>query len=626
MSVQIKKGLIGGIFTLVALPWWAVVGADQSDFDSREQQTLRPHDFDVQHYRIELDIEESTHSFDGETVITFSSTVDGLSEITLDSVNFDVSHVADESGETLNFIQREGYLDISLDRELASNELASLTIGYGVANLDGNVLVGLDFRDETETNPGLVNSLNWPNGARYWFPSFDHPSDWATHETIITVDAGFEVLANGALLSDRVDTESGRRTVHWQQSKPQPTYLYMFAAGPYSVLEDQHDDLPLHYWVYPGDETVAAQAFRNTAEIIAYFEELYSTSFPWVKYDQVIVPGMGGGAESTSATLLTRNVIDRQREGNDNASDWLIAHEIAHQWWGNMIGFRDWGHNWLSESFATHGEYLYIAHAMGPDEGALYIDDYKKSYLTEAKTKFRRPVVTDRWDKGSDMFDRHAYEKGGIILNMLRELTGHEAFAEIMRSFLEKHAYSNAVSNDFFETVNTVTNQDYGWFFDQWLLKPGHPELDVSYTWDKQKKSLSLTINQTQDTSTGTPIYRLPIRLGITTMEGKQVESLWLNEPEQTFTFDVAHEPLLVRFDEDDILLKEWAFDKSTVELLYQLTHDGVIGRLWAVGELEKHIETNGVRAALTEVAHNDPVKAVRDRAAEVALPDRPAD
>jgi aminopeptidase N len=579
--------------------------ADQNIYDQRRERSLRTQKVDVQHYRIALTLKEDTQSFVGKTVISFSSLLDDLDSLTLDAVSFDVENVTDDQGKNLDFTHNDGALTVSLDRVLQKNEAASLIIDYAAANIGTEKNVGLDFRPETDTNPQLVNSLNWPNGARYWFPSFDHPRDWASHETIITTDSANRVVANGSLVSDTVDPVSGLRTVHWHQTRPQPTYLYSFAAGPYSVLEDKHGDLPLHYWVYPGDEDVGREAFKRTAEIIAYYEDMYGTQFPWVKYDQIIVPAIGGGAESTSATLLGGRVIQLERDGDKGASDWLLAHEIAHQWWGDLIGYRDWTHAWMAESFATHGEYLFILDDSA-DEGALYLKAYKDDYIKEAREKFIRPVVTNKWDKPNDMFDRHGYEKGGVVLNMFRDLVGTDTFDEILNRFLTVHAYSNVTTDDFFATVGEVTGEDYSWFFDQWLLSPGHPVLDVSYQWDPQSKKLSLTIKQTQDTNAGVPIFRLPIIVGITTGMGKTVESVWLTKQSQEFEFDVSEQPLMVRFDEGDILLKEWTLDKPVAELLYQLDRDNLVGRLWAANELQHHVDNAAVRTALETAAERD--------------------
>jgi len=596
--------------------------ADQNVFDLRREQSLRPHDFDVDHYRIALTLKEHTQSFDGETAISFSSLIDGLSTLTLDAMSFEVESVIDDRGKNLEYTHDGETLTISMDRPLEKNESTTLTMSYSASNIGTDKIVGLDFRLKTASNPQLVNSLNWPIGARYWFPSFDHPSDWASHETVITVEEPYRVVANGTLVSDTIDADSGLRTIHWRQSRPQPTYLYSFAAGPHSVLEDGHGDLPLHYWVYPGDEAVGRQAFARTPEIIAYYENMYGSEFPWDKYDQIIVPGIGGGAESTSATLLGRSVIQNERDGDKDARDWLLAHEIAHQWWGNLIGYRDWTHAWIAESFASDGEYLFILDDGGADAGALYLLDYKDSYLKEAHEKFIRPIVTNKWDKPNDMFDRHGYEKGAVVLNMFRDLIGTDTYDETLNRFLSTHAYSNVTTDDFFETTRQVTGEDYSWFFDQWLLSPGHPVLDVSYEWDAQTKKLALTIKQTQDTSAGVPIFRLPIKVGITTSEGKNVESIWLTERSQSFDFGVAEQPLLIRFDEGDVLLKELTLDKPVSELVYQLNNDNVIGRLWVVSELSDHIAEPAVRSALNAAAVQDASEAVRKAALDVLSPD----
>ena len=616
--MAVKKIILAVAKLLCAIASADIALADQQAFDSRREQQLRSRDFDIEHYRIALTLDEETQSFDGETAISFSSSVDGFNTLTLDAESFKVSSVTDDKGKTLDFTQGGGALVISLDRALARNEAATLVIAYGATSIGTDKDVGLDFRGKTGTNPQLINSLNWPDGARYWLPSFDHPGDWATHETIVTVKEAYRVLANGSLVSNIADPSSGLRTVHWSQTRPQPTYLYSFAAGPYNVLADRHGDLPLHYWVYPGDEAVARQAFARTPELIAFFEDLYGIDFPWVKYDQIIVPGIDGGAESTSATLLGRRVIQYEREGDKGASDWLLAHEIAHQWWGNLIGYRDWTHAWLAESFATHGEYLFILDDLGADEGALYFLEYKNSYLKEAHDEFIRPVITHRWDKPNDMFDRHSYEKGGIVLNMFRDLVGADTFKEILNSFLTTHAYSNVTTDDFFETVRQVTGKDYGWFFDQWLLSPGHPALDVSYIWDKRRELLTMRVEQTQDASAGVPVFRLPIKVGITTRAGKRVESVWLTKKTDTFQFKVDEQPLMVRFDEGDVLLKEWTLKKPVSELLYQLDRDRVTGRIWAAGELQDHLGDSAVRSALSNSAVHDESWAVRQKAIQV--------
>ena len=216
------------------------------------------------------------------------------------------------------------------------------------------------------------------------------------------------------------------------------------------------------------------------------------------------------------------------------------------------------------------------------------------------------------------MFDHHTYEKGGLVLNLLQEMVGKAVFDEILRTFLAKYGPGNVTTSDFTEHVSNITGEDYGWFFEQWVLSPGHPVLDVSYTWDEQSEMLVMTVRQTQDTSTGVPVFDLPFKVGITTRSGKKVESARITEVSHTFRFNVAERPLMVRFDEGDVLLKEWTLEKPVLELLYQLGHDNVTGRIWAAGALQDHLDDARVPLALTTSAIHDGSWAVRQKAIQV--------
>ena len=231
MSLKFNAVLAGVLCALMTPFLLEVAIADQEEFQSRREQQLRAHDFDVQHYRIELSLDEPTKSFDGETAITISATMNGLEELALDAESFAVDTVKHQ-GAPLAFTQEEGKLEITLDHALAVGEEATLVIGYSVTNINvdstkygmgANYDLGFNFKPESPTNPQIIFTLNFPEGARHWFPSFDHPSDWATHETIVELRKDYGVVANGALISDTVDPETGLRTVHWSQTKPQPT-------------------------------------------------------------------------------------------------------------------------------------------------------------------------------------------------------------------------------------------------------------------------------------------------------------------------------------------------------------------------------------------------------------------
>jgi aminopeptidase N len=598
--------------------------AEPDDFQARGVHSLRSHDYDVKHYRIDLTLDEDTKSFAGITQVDFTSSQEGLNNLKLDAETFVVNTVIDENGKALAFKQSDGKLDITLKAALQKGAESKVIIHYQADNVDidptkfgmkAGYDLGLDFKAASDTNPQLINTLSFPEGARHWFPCFDHPSDWATHDTLITVKNSYKAIANGALLSTTENVDTGMRTYYYSQLKPQPTYLYVLVAGPYVVLEDKHGELPLQYWVYSGKEKDAQLTFAPTANMIGFFEKLYGSKFPWVKYAQITVPGIGGGAESTSATVLGESLVRNQQDIVDFPSNRVISHEIAHQWWGDFVGYQDWQHVWLSESFATLSEYLFNAQDLGKDEGALNLFNKKRDYLNEAHNKFIRPIVTNKWDRPDQMFDNHSYAKGAVVLNMFRDLVGVESFSAIMQGFLQKHAYSNATTEDFFDIVSAVSGKDYQWFFEQWLLKPGHPVLEITSDWDEKQSVLVLNIKQTQDTNKGIALFKLPIRIGITTESGKRVQDIWLDKQQQTFSFALAEKPLLVHFDEGDVLLKEWTFNKSTGELLYQLSHDNAMGRLWAATELETHLNEAEVTNALIQAVSKDNFWAVRQTA-----------
>ncbi|CAN0475163.1 unnamed protein product, partial [Laminaria digitata] len=462
-------------------------------------------------------------------------------------------------------------------------------------------------------------TLSFPEGSRHWFPSYDHPSDRATQETIITVQQDYQAISNGRLVSITKNDDAGTHTFHWHLEQSHPTFLSVLVAGPSVGIKDTHGDLPLTYWVYPKDKDDAMRSFGKTPEILQFLEDTYGVPYPWVRYDQITIPGIGGGAESTTATVVGESTIHDERADQDFPSHWLVAHEAAHHWWGNMISYRDWTHTWLSESFATFSEYLWSAHSMGPDEGALNLQGKKAAYLNEAKNKYMRPIVFDRWEYPNQNFDSHTYPKGAVIVNMMRAYLGEKAFGRVMQHFLTKHAFQPVETSNFLTAIKDVTGENLDWFFDQWIHSPGHPVFEITSSWDAQEKLIRLSVAQVQDTTGGVPIFKMPAQIGITTADGHRSESIMLNAPRQTFTFQSEQAPLLVRFDEGNILLKEWTYEKSTAELQYQLSHDDVMGRIWAAQQLQSRLGEKDVIQALKQRMEEDAFWAVR-RAATQAL------
>jgi aminopeptidase N len=588
------------------------------DFAKKPLQSERTRSYDALHYLIKIRLDLDGKSFQGATTVTLSSFLDGLEACVLDAEEFAVTSVVDEYGAPLKFEQTDRELKVVLARPAKFGEIVTFTCAYN----GREPRQGLKFVDETPDTPRLVWSDSWPDNVHHWFPCFDYPNDKATTEIVATVAAGLKVAANGRLVGVTEDKAAGTATYHWSQDLPHSTYLVFLAAAPYVVVRDAYKTLPVSYWVYPQDVDKVRPTYGKTPGMIAFFNETFGFDYPWQKYDQVSVP-LGGGAESTSATAMSQRIMVSEADEPDFTAIGIVSHELAHQWWGDLITLRSWGHAWMNESFGTYSDYLYHRHDRGDDEGAVNLQNKLAAYLREAHTRYIRPIVTDRYDKPGDMFDSHSYPKGALVLHMLRSILGDEVFFKTLSHFLHRYAFDAVDTADFVRSVKTVTGRNLDWFFDQWLFKPGHPVFDIRSEWDAAKGAVRLRVAQVQDFARGVPVFRVPVGVKIVTAGGAMTHRVWIREREETFEFPAGSKPLLVRFDAANELIKEATFPKGTAELLFQLKTDDVIGRMAAAGELPVTAGEPAVVAELVRSLRSDPFWAVR-RAAVEALTKAP--
>jgi aminopeptidase N len=607
-----KTGLLAGLMlaTITTAP------AQTIDFSKKALQSERSRSYDALHYRIKLSLDIDAKSFAGETTVRISSLRDGLETCVLDAEEYIVSSVLSDYGAPLKFEQSDTELTVFLPRPFRFGEIVSFTCFHS----GRDPKIGLRFVEETADNPKMAFSDSFPENVHHWFPCYDYPNDKVTNELIVSVKSGYKVAANGRLDSVIENKAAGTVTYHWSQELPHSTYLIFFAAAPYAIVRDSYKTLPLNYWVYPKDEKKALPTYGKTPKMMEFFNKLFGYEYPWQKYDQISVPS-GGGAESTSATAMTQRIMVDEKNEPDFPAIGIVSHELAHQWWGDLITLRSWAHTWMNESFGTYSEYLYTRFDKGDEEGAVNLLGKLNSYLREAKTRYVRPIVSDRYDKPGDMFDSHTYPKGAMVLHMLRNLVGDEPFFATLSHFLHHNAFQPVDTYDFIRSVKTVTGQNLDWFFDQWLFKPGHPVLEIKSEWDEPRKVVRLKVAQVQDFSKGIPVFRLPVAVKIVTAKGEDIRRVWIRQREELFEFPAETKPLLVRFDEGNVLIKEVAFSKDRDQLLYQLRHDDVVGRMTAAGELLRFKDDPNVLAGLEASAQGDPFWAVRRSAVEALAP-----
>ena len=598
-------------FTLFLLIFNLGLAAQQLDIYQRPV-TLEPdRDFNAIHYRLKLDIDIYGKQLTGQNTITLKPLRSDLKKVTLDAVSLVVTDVLDIKGTPLSYEQTEDKLHISLSRAYSYTDTLKFTVKYYLTEQ----VRGLRFIDETEHNPLQVSSDCWPNKARQWIPCYDYPHDKVTQEMIVTVDNKYKVLSNGTLLGITKDNERGKHTYHWKQSKPHSTYLINLSIADYAVIEDSLGSLPVNYWVYRWHVEDAKRSFAKTPYMIDFFNRLFGYEYPWEKYDQVISAYIGGGAEATSATILGEGAVTNRKAEIDFSFEGIIAHEVAHQWWGNLVTCRSWEHTWINESFGTYSDYLYKRYDWGEDEAAYDLLRKKNAYLREAHNRYMRPIVFNRYETPEQNFDSHTYPKGACVLHMLRFILGDDTFFRVLSEFLHKFEFQAVSTQDFIQCVKDVSGLNMDWFFEQFLYHPGHAVFEITKNWNESTKTLGLEIKQTQDEWEHVPIYKIPVNIGLYHPGGKRVEKVWLNKKTEYFEFQMDAEPLMVRFDEGNYLLKEWTFKKTEGELLFQVNNDDVPGRLWAINELKAFHNSLKTIQTWTELTTNDNFWAIREAA-----------
>ena len=605
--------------------FFSLAQSQRNDIYSRPFQSDPEFDIDVQHYDIDLKILDHEKSFIGKTSITFNVIKPYLENIQFDVETFNVTKVKSE-GKELSFEQKNGSLIIQPDEPIRIGDELTYTISY---QSDGNIadpskygmrgakVLGLGFFDESDDNPALVQTHSFPEGARHWFPSNDHPADKATSKITTTVRSDWKVLANGVLTESETNwkvlpngmkiksEDSGDSTKYvWELNLPNSTYLFVMVAGPFKVIKDYHGDIPMSYWVYPKDVDNADLSFNRTPEIMEFFENEYGVKYPWPKMDQITIPGIGGGAESTTATILGDITIHDQKADKDFPSHWLVAHEAAHQWWGDYITMGNWHHAWLNESFATYGEYLYSSFLYGEDERQINLWKKKQAYFREYNNKYSRPMVHPYWKYPNQNFDSHIYPRGAVVLHMLRQIIGDKNFKNYQKNFLNDFRFGNPKTSHLIRAVNEATSSDYNWFFDQWVLSAGHPQVQIETQWNNGE--YSVFINQTQAGRQTPYVYEIPTEIDFHYKNRSEKKSIYLDDRKNVYKFNLKEEPIFIRLDPNYDLLIEIDQQFSLEALLLQLKRENVIGRMEAANDLAEYVRNPQVMKRLKRIGIYD--------------------
>lgn len=547
-----------------------------------------PRTYHVRHLKLEFAIDGANHSAKGIVTHFLTPLENGLTTIVLDAgANLTVQGCKINGAEA-TFKHDGESLAITAPTPLSSTKEAVVEIRYempaGRQGGGANGAGGFTWIDPRPGDPTRRAGF-WTQGEtdtnHKWVPCYDWPNDKCTSETHTTVPEEWTVIGNGSELPVTSDPAKHAKTYHWVMKQPHSTYLLSLAGGEMDVEKTQWAGIPLYYAVPKGMGALANSSFGHTPDMLSFFSKRFGYKYPWPKYAQVCAFDFPGGMENVSATTLgpPQGTLIDARLSHRN-TDSLISHELGHQWFGDLVTCSDWGDVWLNEGFATFCAMLYTEHAEGKDAYEQDRMGAMNGYMFEAR-RYKRPLSTNLYTTGDVMFGQgQTYSRGGLVLHMLRRELGDNVFFGGLSRYLKANAYKPVASSDLIKSMSEAAGKNLTPWFDQWVFKPGHPVVDWSWTYDAAGKYTVLHLKQTQETTEGTPIYSLPLRVAVIMPRTGAAKPPVV---ETTVTFDKADQeirlpgsikPESVLIDPGhDLLMEDKSLGPADAELAAQLRY-----------------------------------------------------
>ena len=614
--------------------------------------------------RLQVSFDYSKSWLYGKARITLKPHFYPTDSVTLDAKGMDIHEVSLVKGKSrspLKYNYDGSTLNIHLGRTYLSKENYTVYIDYtskpnelkekgSAAITDAKGLYFINPLGEEKDKPTQIWTQGETESNSAWFPTIDKPDQKCTEEISMTVPSKYVTLSNGRLISKKNNT-GGTRTDTWKMDHPNAPYLFFMGVGDYAIIKDSYKGKEVSYYVEKEYAPVARRIFGLTPEMIAFYSRVLGVDFPWAKYSQMTARDYVSGAmENTTATLHTDALQQDARQLTDgNKYEDYVAHELFHQWFGDLVTTESWSNLTLNESFANFSETLWAEYKHGKDAGdATNFHDMEK-YLADPANPSKNLVRFHYRDR-EDMFDMVTYSKGGRILNMLRNYVGDSAFFKSLNLYLNRHKYGNAEAQDLRLAFEEVTGQDLNWYWNQWYYGSGHPKLDIHYFYDDAKKTALVTVDQTQATG---KIFRIPLAIDVYEGSSKQRHKLWLDNLHDSFYFPYQNRPDLINVDGDKIVLCEKKDDKTLANFIFQYKHAGLyLDRREAIDfcsahqddaaaldlmklamkdryfdlrkytmdalDMDKPAVKTAVQPILEELAHHDPYRTVQAKAIEL--------
>lgn len=547
-------------------------GREPFAFPGTQRRYAPDRSADIRHTRLEIAFDPEVIALRGAATHHFTALMDATTVLHLHAGELTIESVTAEAGAELGFRHAGEDLYIDLPQPLEFDEPGAVTVHYSATPRRGIYFIHPDagYPDKAYQ----VWTQGQDEDSRYWFPCFDHPAEKFSSEILARVPAKYTAVSNGALL-DKAEHDDGTVTWHWKQEAEHSAYLVTLCVGEFEELVLDREPVPLTAYVPYGVRAIAERAFGRTKAMVDHLAERFGVPYPYEKYAQVVVEDfIFGGMENTSATTLIDLMLYDDRAALDFDMDNLVVHELAHQWWGDLLTCREWPHAWLNEGFATFTQVVWKEHAQGTDEAAWERFGHAASYRTEDGREYRRAIVDRRFEEPIDLFDRHLYEKGSLVLHMLRKELGVEAFWRAITTYAETNRGGSVVTEDLRVAIEAATGRNLDWFLDQWVYHAGHPELTTSWKYDEQTQMLSVTVKQTQKASAEmVEAFRFSLVVDVATQPATLFDGERTLQATVRNTFDVTrrdhtfHVPLdaapeSVVVDPDGDLLATWKLEQ----------------------------------------------------------------
>jgi aminopeptidase N len=469
---------------------------------------------------------------------------------------------------------------IKLDRNYVAKEQYTVYLDYtakpNLLKVQGSAAIndakGLYFINPDERMPNKPRQI-WTQGeteaSSAWFPTIDRPNQKTTAEISMTVLDNYVSLSNGAL-SNQQKNSDGTRTDTWKMDLPHAPYLFMMAVGDFKIYQDKYNNIPVDYYLEPKYAPYAKDIFGKTPAMMDFYSKTLGVPYPWNKYAQIVCRDYVSGAmENTSATLHGEHVQKTKRELLDDNQEGTIAHELFHQWFGDLVTAESWSNLTMNESFATFGEVIWREHDGGKDRGDKSRFEKLQSYLKSTKNGKSPTLARYYYHDKEDMFDNISYAKGSLILYALKEQMGDEAFYQSLKKYLTDNSFKTGEPQQLRLAMEEVTGKDWAPYFNQWYYQGGHPILKI--TTRNGENSVILNVAQIQDSTVQT--FQLPLAVDIYTKNGKIRQTFQLNRRNAQFMIPLPAAVEFIDIDPEKTLVGQIQIDKSDADYLYQYEH-----------------------------------------------------